>query len=129
MGQKGLIAGFYATIIGLLFGSAVGGLGMWTAVAASAKTPLGGWLILLLVGSFFGYLYSFFKFNEFFGKDAVIKGVAYGIVIWIASLIVASIFPALGQATFIEPIRANLFVQLTTSVVWGASLGLLFEQK
>ncbi|OGE05122.1 hypothetical protein A3B51_00585 [Candidatus Curtissbacteria bacterium RIFCSPLOWO2_01_FULL_41_18] len=129
LGQKGLISGFYASIIGLLFGSAVGGLGIWTAVAASVKTPLGGWLIFLVIGSALGYLYSFFKFSEFFGKEAIIKGAAYGIVIWIASLILASIFPALGQAAFVDPIRANLFVQLMTSLVWGASLGLLFEQK
>lgn len=129
MGQKGLIAGFYASIIGLLFGSAVGGLGVWTVVAASAKTPLGGWLILLVIGSAFGYLYSFFKFSEFFGKEALMKGVAYGVVIWIASLITASIFPVLGRAAFVDPIRSNLFVQLMTSIVWGASLGLLFEQK
>lgn len=129
MGQKGLISGFYASIIGLLFGWAVGGLGIWTAFAASARTPLGGWLILLVIGSALGYLYSLIKFSDLFGKEAIIKGASYGVIVWIASLIVASIFPALGQSAFVEPIRSTLFVQLLTHIVWGASLGLLYEQK
>lgn len=98
------------------------------ALAQVAKTPLGGWLLLLLIGSCLGYLYSYLGFNKLFGKEVTIKGAAYGVVVWIISLIVASNFPYLGNATFVEPIRTTLFLQVATSIVWGAALGLFFEQ-
>lgn len=129
MGLKGLSAGLVATIIALLFAANVGGLGMWGAVAAAAKTVTGGWLALLVIGAGFGYLYSFVDLGKLFGKEILVKGAAYGVAIWILTLIVASIFPYLGEAAFSEPLRANLFLQLLSSVVWGASLGLLYEQK
>ena len=129
MGQKGLIAGFYASIIALIFGSLVGGLGVWSVFAATSKTVLGGWLILLVIGSALGYLYSFINYDKFFKKEYIVKGAAYGIVIWIITLILAGIFPILGQAAFAQPLRTVLFVQLLTHLVWGATLGYLFEQQ
>lgn len=129
MGLKGLSAGLVATIIALLFASTVGGLGMWAAVAATAKTVTGGWLALLVIGAGLGYLYSFVALDKLFGKEALVKGAAYGVAIWILTLIAASIFPYLGEATFAPPLRASLFLQLLSHVVWGASLGLLYEQK
>lgn len=129
MNQRGLVAGFYASAIGLVFGSAVGGLGMWTAVAASAKTPLGGFLILLLVGSALGYVYTSVKFDQLFGKEIVVKGASFGVIIWILGLIIAGFFPALSQSAFVEPLRSVLFVQLLTHIVWGAALGLFFEEQ
>ena len=129
MGQKGLIAGFYASIIALIFGSLVGGLGVWSVFAATSKTVLGGWLILLVIGSALGYLYSFVNYDKFFKKEFIVKGAAYGIVIWIISLILAGIFPILGQVAFAQPLRTVLFVQALTHLVWGATLGYLFEQK
>jgi len=82
LGQKGLIAGFYASIIALIFGSLVGSLGVWSVFAATSKTVLGGWLILLVIGSALGYLYSFVNYDKFFKKEFIVKGAAYGIVIW-----------------------------------------------
>lgn len=130
MSQKGLTAGFVATVIALVFGTAVGGLGMWNAVAAAAKTPVGGWLVLLVIGTALGYLYSFVthaQYDKFFGKELVVKGVVFGVVVWIVTLILASIFPVLGEAAFAQPIRATLFLQFLTHLVWGASLGLLYQ--
>lgn len=127
MSRKGLIAGFYAAIIALIFAGFVGGLGIWAVAAATAKTVFGGWLILLLIGSAFGYLYSYFRFDKLFAKETVVKGAAYGVIIWILTLILAGIFPILGQAAFAEPIRTSLFLQLLTHVVYGATLGFLFE--
>ena len=129
MGQKGLIAGFYASIIALIFGSLVGGLGVWSVFAATSKTVLGGWLILLVIGSALGYLYSFVNYDKFFKKEFVVKGAAYGIVIWIITLILAGIFPILGQVAFAQPLRTVLFVQALTHLVWGAILGYLFQQQ
>ena len=129
MGQKGLIAGFYASIIALIFGSLIGGLGVWSVFAATSKTVLGGWLILLVIGLALGYLYSFINYDKFFKKEYIVKGAAYGIVIWIITLILAGIFPILGQAAFAQPLRTVLFVQLLTHLVWGATLGYLFEQQ
>lgn len=127
--QKALVAGLYASVIGLVFGAAVGGLGAWQAVAAASKTPIGGVFVLLLIGSIFGYLYSFIGFDKWFKKEALVKGAAYGVLIWIATLIVAGIFPVAGETAFSQPLRAGLFVQLLTHLVWGASLGLLYEQR
>lgn len=127
MSQKGAVAGFYATLIALIFASLVGGLGIWAVFAATAKTLLGGWLILLLIGSSLGYFYSYFKFDKLFAKETVVRGAAYGVLIWIFTLILAGIFPILGQAAFAEPIRTSLFLQLLTHTVYGAALGLLFE--
>jgi len=129
LGQKGLIAGFYASIIALIFGSLVGGLGVWSVFAATSKTVLGGWLILLVIGLALGYLYSFINYDKFFKKEYIVKGTAYGVVIWLITLILAGIFPILGQAAFAQPLRTVLFVQLLTHLVWGATLGYLFEQK
>lgn len=129
MSQKGLVAGFLASIIGLIFGQAVGGLGIWNAVAEAAKTPAGGWLVLLVIGTALGYVYSYFGFDKLFGKEALVKGVAYGILVWIVTLILAAIFPTLGQVAFADPIRANLFLQALTHLVWGASLGLIYQSR
>ena len=128
VGQAGLIAGFLASIIALIFGSAVGGLGVSTAVAAAARTAVGGWLILLVIGTTAGYIYTFVKFNEFFGKEALVKGAAYGVVIWIITLVLAGIFPVLGEAAFAQPLRAGLFLQLLTYLVWGSALGLFYKK-
>ncbi len=128
MSQKGLLAGFYASILALFFGGVTGGLGMWSVVASAARTTVGGWLVLLVVGSIAGYLYSYFGFNKLFGKEVVVKGAAFGALIWIISLILTGIFPALGKAAFADPIRVRLFLQLLTSLVWGASLGLFYEK-
>lgn len=128
MGQAGLVAGFLASIVALIFGSAVGGLGIWTAVAAAAKTVVGGWLVLLVIGTTTGYLYSFVKFDQFFGKEALVKGATYGVAIWIITLVLAGIFPVLGEAAFAQPLRAGLFLQLLTHLVWGSALGLFYQK-
>lgn len=129
MREKGLVAGFYASVIALIFGHAVGGLGIWSAVAATSRTPLGGALVLLIIGAFLGYLYSYVEFGKFFGKEAIVKGVTFGVGVWLLTLIVASIFPILAERAFAVPLRANLFVQLLTHVVWGAGLGMFYEQR
>jgi uncharacterized membrane protein YagU involved in acid resistance len=128
LSQKALIAGFLATFIAIIFGKMTEGLGVWLSFEATAKTVLGGWLVLLVIGSSLGYLYSFVKFSQLFGKEAVVKGAAYGVVVWIATLILASIFPVLASTAFAEPIRTTLFLQLLTHVVWGVSLALLYER-
>ena len=127
--QKGLVSGFYASIIALIFGSLVGGLGIWSVFAATSRTVVGGWLILLVIGIGLGYLYSFVKYDKFFQKEHIVKGAVYGVIIWIITLILAAIFPILGQAAFAQPLRSVLFVQLLTHLLWGATLGFLFEQK
>lgn len=129
MSEKGLVAGFLSTIVALIFGEAIGGLGVWSAVADAARTPAGGWLVLLAIGTSLGYLYSYFGFDKLFGKEAVVKGAAYGMLIWIVTLILAAVFPALSQVAFAEPIRANLFLQALTHLVWGATLGLVYQTR
>ena len=129
MSEKGLVAGFLSTIVALIFGEAIGGLGIWSAIADAALTPAGGWLVLLAIGVGLGYLYSYFGFDKLFGKEAVVKGAAYGMLIWIVTLILAAIFPTLGNAAFAEPIRAKLFLQALTHLVWGATLGLTYQSR
>lgn len=129
MTEKGLVAGFIATIFGAYFAWAIGGLGMWAALLNVTFTRFGGWLLLLFIGTTFGYLYSYFGFSRFFGKEAIVKGATYGVIIWIISLIISSIFPYLGDFTFADSVRTNLFLQLVSYIFWGSILGFLYEQK
>lgn len=128
MDSKNLRVGFNSSIVALLAGAAIGTFGGWLPLVNQSENLLGKVLIGILFSVGLTYLYSQYLAN-FLPGTALLKGVLFGILVWIAFLIVGNlaffkeaVYPAADKERF-------LFLSLVVHLSWGAALGVFQAEK
>ncbi|HEX7456736.1 MAG TPA: hypothetical protein VF303_04760 [Candidatus Nanoarchaeia archaeon] len=128
MDPRTLRAGLGAGLVTLLAGGALGTYGGWSAVFALAENDFGVWLVALVLSAFAAYIYGYW-FSAFLPGTAVIRGVIYGVLVWILMLILGGVFGFFKEATYPDPAGPVVFLTLVLHVIWGAVLGVLYETR
>lgn len=128
MDPRAIRAGVGAAIIALLVGAAFGTYGGWEPVFALAATFFGFWAVAIVLGTVLAYIYGYW-FNAFLPGTPVIRGVIYGLLVWILMLILGGVSTFFKEATYPTPAGPTVFLTLTLHVVWGAVLGILYEVR
>lgn len=128
MDIRSVRAGISAGIVGLLAGAVLGTYGGWSAVFSLAATDFGFWVVALTLSVVVAYIYGYW-FNSFLPGTAVVRGVIFGILLWILMLILGGVSAFFKEATFAEPAGTTVFLALVLHFVWGATLGVLYEAR
>ena len=128
MDPRAIKAGVGAGIIALLVGAVFGTYGGWYPVFSLASTTLGFWVIALVLSTVLAFFYGYW-FNAFLPGSPVIRGVIFGVLVWILMLILGGVSDFFKSATYPDPAGPAVFLMLTFHVVWGAVLGLLYENR
>ena len=126
MDPRAIRSGVGASVVGLLAGGALGSYGGWEPVFSLANTQIGSWIIAIVLGTTLAYVYGYW-FNSFLPGSTVIKGLIYGILVWILMLILGGVSAFFKEATYPDPAGATIFLTLVLHGVWGAVLGILYE--
>ena len=98
----------------------------WSEILGMADQPWTGWLAYFLMGAIvcgvaFALLYSALP-----GRSPVIKGLAFGMLIWLVTMVV--FMPLAGAGLFASDIGAKLAVMnLATNVIFGLVLGGIYK--
>ena len=128
MDPRAIRAGVGAGLVALLAGAALGTYGGWAPVFDLAGSQLGTWVLALALSTFLAYVYGYW-FNAFLPGTAVVRGVAFGVLVWILMLILGGAFTFFKEATYPDPAGPTVFLTLVLHTVWGSLLGLLYEVR
>lgn len=126
MDPRAIRSGVGASVVGLLTGGILGGYGGWEPVFSLANTQIGFWVIAIVLGTVLAYIYGYW-FNSFLPGSALIKGLIFGVLVWILMLILGGVSAFFKEATYPDPAGATIFLTLVLHGVWGAVLGILYE--
>ena len=128
MDPRAIRAGVSASLIALLVGAAFGTYGGWSPVFELAGTIFGFWAVAIVLGTVLAYIYGYW-FNAFLPGTPVIRGVIYGLLVWILMLILGGVSTFFKEATYPNPAGPTVFLTLMLHVVWGTVLGILYEVR
>ena len=128
MDPRAIRAGVGASVAALLVGAALGTYGGWSPVFNLAGTQLGFWALAIVLGTALAYIYGYW-FNTFLPGTPVIRGVIFGLLVWILMLILGGVSAFFKEATYPDPAGPTVFLTLMLHVVWGAVLGILYEVR
>jgi hypothetical protein len=128
MDQRAIRAGVGATIVALLLGAALGTYGGWTPVFSLASTLFGFWLVAVILGIALAYIYGYW-FNSFLPGTVIIRGIIFGVLVWILMLILGGVSSFFKTATYPNPAGSTIFLTLLLHAAWGAVLGILYETR
>src|SRR4030065_2554629 len=126
MDARTIKSGAGAGLIALLVGASLGTYGGWFAVFSLALNNFGFWILAVVLAVFAAYIYGYW-FNAFLPGTPVIRGVTYGVLVWILMLILGGVSTFFKEATYPNPAGPTVFLTLILHVVWGSILGLLYE--
>jgi len=128
MDPRAIRAGVGASAVGLIVGGALGTYGGWAPVLSLANSQLGFVVIGVTLSIALTYIYGYW-FSAFLPGTAVIRGVIYGVLIWILMLILGGVSSFFKEAIYPDPAGGIIFLTLVLHVVWGGVLGLLYESR
>lgn len=129
MDSKAIKAGIGATIVFILLSAIFGTFGGWAPIFEVGDNQITAWLVALFLGVVVAYIYGYL-FHKFLPGTAAVKGVVFGILVWILMLIVGSTSPELREAAYPESVvTQTLFLTLIAHVIWGAVLGLIYDAE
>src|SRR3989344_2825840 len=125
MDPRATRAGVGASAVGLIVGGALGTYGGWAPVLSFAGALFCFVVIGATLGIALAYIYGYW-FSAFLPGTAVIRGVIYGVLIWILMLILGGVSSFFKEAIYPDPAGGIIFLTLVLHVVWGGVLGLLY---
>ena len=128
MDPRAIRAGVGASAVGFIVGGALGTYGGWTPVLSLAGSQFGFVVIGATLGIALAYIYGYW-FSAFLPGTAVIRGVIYGVLLWILMLILGGVSSFFKEATYPDPAGPVIFLTLVLHVVWGGVLGVLYESR
>jgi len=128
MDPRAIRAGVGASLAALLVGAAFGTYGGWAPVFDLAGSQLGSWAVAIVLGTVLAYIYGYW-FNAFLPGTPVIRGVIFGVLVWILMLILGGVSSFFKEATYPDPAGPTVFLTLMLHVVWGSLLGILYEVR
>src|SRR3990167_5555894 len=128
MDPRAIRAGVGASAVGLIVGGALGTYGGWAPVLSLAGSQFGFVVIGVTLGIALTYIYGYW-FSAFLPGTAVIRGVIYGVLIWILMLILGGVSSFFKEATYPDPAGPTVFLALVLHLVWGTVLGTLYETR
>jgi hypothetical protein len=128
MDPRTIRAGVGSGVVALLVGAALGTYGGLAPVFSLAANDIGFWIIAVVLSVLAAYIYSYW-FNSFLPGSAVVRGVLFGILVWILMLILGGVSDFFKEATYPDPSGPTVFLTLVLHGVWGAVLGALEEVR
>lgn len=128
MDPRTVRAGVGSGVVALLAGAALGTYGGWTPVFSLAASDFGFWIVALTLSVVIAYVYSYW-FDAFLPGSAVIRGVIFGILVWILMLILGGVSDFFKEATYPDPAGPTIFLTLVLHVIWGSVLGIFNESR
>lgn len=120
-------AGLVSSIIALVVGSVFNTYGAWGLMLTQAETTAGRWIIAMAIGIFLAWVYSFFRSNFFVASTPAFRGVAFGLIIWIVTLILATLIEEFRVFAFKVPVGSTLFLTAIFHALWGGVLASVYE--
>lgn len=124
-----VLAGLGASLVALVAGSLLGTFGAWGIALDQSPTPAGRWIIALTLGVIMSAVYVYAGFSKFLPGSAVDRGVVYGLLIWVVTLVLGAIVGSLGNYAFAEPSSRTVFLSLVLHIIWGGTLGFLYQES
>lgn len=121
-------AGVGSGFILLLSGFALGTFGGWSVVLSLAPNDFGFWVVALVLSTVVAYIYGYW-FNAFLPGTPVVRGVIFGVLVWILMLILGGVSDFFKEATYPDPSGPTVFLTLLLHTIWGAALGILHEVR
>lgn len=129
MQNRILSSGFVSTVAALIVGSVFGTYGAWGLLLTQSETTAGRWLIAISIGVFLAWLYSFFRRTFFITSLPASRGVIFGLLIWLVTLILATLIEEVRIFAFKVPVGSTLFLTAILNAVWGGVLATTFESS
>ena len=120
-------AGLVSSIIALVVGSVFNTYGAWGLMLTQAETTAGRWIIAMAIGIFLAWVYSFFRGNFFVASTPAFRGVAFGLSLWIVTLILATLIEEFRVFAFKVPVGSTLFLTAIFHAIWGGVLASVYE--
>ncbi len=128
MDPRVIKAGVGASVVGLFVGGVLGTYGGWAPVFFLANSQIGFAVVAIALGTVLAYIYGYW-FNSFLPGTPLVRGVIFGVLVWILMLILGGISSFFKEATYPDPAGPTIFLTLVLHGVWGAVLGLLYEVR
>lgn len=128
MDPRTIRAGVGSGVVALLVGATLGTYGGWAPVFSLAANDIGFWIVAVVLSVLSAYLYSYW-FNSFLPGSAVVRGVLFGILVWILMLILGGVSDFFKDATYPDPAGPTVFLTLILHGVWGGVLGTMEEAR
>lgn len=127
MHNRILSAGIVSSVVALVVGSVFGTYGGWGLLLTQSETTAGRWVIAFCIGIFLAWVYSFFRNNFFVASTPAFRGVVFGLVVWLVTLILATLLDEVRVFAFKVPLGSTLFLTAIFHSVWGGVLASMYE--
>jgi hypothetical protein len=127
MHNRVVSSGFISSIVALLVGSVFNTYGAWGLMLTQAETTAGRWIIAISIGIFLAWVYSFFRNNFFVQSTPAFRGVAFGLLVWLATLVLATLIEEFRVFAFKVPVGSTLFLTAIWHAIWGGVLASSYE--
>ena len=127
MHNRVVSAGFVSAIVALIIGSVFNTYGAWGLMLTQSETTAGRWVIAITLGIFLAWVYSFFRNNFFVNSTPAFRGVAFGLLVWLATLILATLIEEFRVFAFKVPVGSTLFLTAIFHAIWGGVLSSTYE--
>lgn len=121
----GVIAGVVALIVTAIFETS----GAWGLLLSVTNNPVGRWLIGITASVVLVTLYEYLDLSRSLPGDSKIRGALYGLLVWVATLIVGLIIPAVGSYTYEAPQMSTLILTAAIFLIWGFTFGAVLEER
>ena len=128
MDSKVIRAGINSAVIALLSGTILGTFGGWSAVYNLAPNLFGIVIMASVFSILLGYIFSYW-FADFLPGTSVLKGALFGILVWIAFLILGGVSTFFKDAVYASNNGQILFLALINNLIWGATLSIFLGSK
>lgn len=128
MDSKVIRAGINSAVITLLSGTILGTFGGWSAVYNLAPNLFGIVILASVFSILLCYIFSYW-FADFLPGTSLLKGALFGILVWIAFLILGGVSTFFKDAVYASNSGQILFLALINHLIWGAILSIFLESK
>lgn len=129
MQNRILASGLVSAIASLIVGSVFGTYGAWGLLLTQSETTAGRWLIAISIGIFLAWVYSFFRRTFLVNSLPASRGVIFGLLVWLATLIIATIIEEVRIFAFKVPFGSTLFLTAILNAIWGGVLATSYESN
>lgn len=127
MYNRTVSSGIVSAVVALIVGSIFGTYGAWGLLLTQAESTAGRWVIAIAIGIFLAWVYSYFRNNFFITSTPSFRGVAYGLVIFLVTVILATMFEQMRGFAFKAPVGSTLFLTAIFHAIWGGVLSSVYE--
>lgn len=121
----GVVAGVIVLIVSGLFETN----GAWGLLLNLTGNPAGRWLVGITASVVLVTLYEYLDLSKSLPGDSKIRGALYGLLVWVATLIVGLVIPAVGSYTYQTPQMSTLVLTAAVFLIWGFTFGAVLEER